>query len=154
MTSIPIPGTTTGDRPADWPRALVGGANGTVSIIDVPSKKVLQTLEMKMKDANRLKITPDGRQALLLDGGSGALVVMDVATKKEVKRLQLHPTPTGSGGMMITRDGSRAYIGLRDAHKVSVVDLKTLTATAEWPMGENSGPGCIAWAQGGTTSSN
>jgi len=119
--------------------------DGGVSIIDVASKKVVQSFNLGMTDANRLKLTPDGRLALILDGGTGSLVVLDAPSRKEIKRIKLAPGDTGDGGMMVMRDSSRVYLGLRDAHKVSVVDLKTLEVTNEIAMGPGSGPGCIAW---------
>jgi DNA-binding beta-propeller fold protein YncE len=94
-----------------------------------------------------LKITPDGKLALILDGGVGTLVVVDVPTRKEIKRIKLAPGDTGDGGIMVMRDGSRAYLGLRDAHSVSIVDLKTLEVTGQIAMGPGSGPGCIAWVE-------
>ena len=83
--------------------------------------------------------------ALILDGGTGTLVVVDAPARKEIKRIKLAPGDTGDGGMMVMRDSSRVYMGLRDAHKVSIVDLKTLEVTNEISMGPGSGPGCIAW---------
>lgn len=53
---------------------------------------------------------------------------------------------TGDGGVLVMPDGSRAYLGLRDDHSVVEVDLKTLEVAHRWPMGADSGPGCINWA--------
>ena len=82
---------------------------------------------------------------MILDGGTGSLIVLDAPGRKEIKRIKLAPGDTGDGGMMVMRDSSRVYLGLRDAHKVSIVDLKTLEVTNEIAMGAGSGPGCIAW---------
>lgn len=148
VTAIPVPGKTpegidlTPDGRELW--AATRG-DGGVSIIDVASKKVTQSFSLGLKDANRLKITPDGKLALILDGGAGALVVLDVPTRKEIKRIKLAPGDTGDGGVMVLRDGSRAYLGLRDVHSVAVVDLKTLEVTAQISMGAGSGPGCLFW---------
>ena len=148
ITAIPVPGKTpegidlTADGRELW--AATRG-DGGVSIIDVASRKVIQTLSLGMTDANRLKLTPDGRLALILDGGTGSLVVLDAPGRKEIKRIKLAPIDTGDGGMMVMRDSSRVYLGLRDAHMVSVVDLKTLAVIDQISMGPGSGPGCIAW---------
>ena len=148
VTAIPVPGKTPEgiDLSADG-RELWAATRGDggVSIIDVASRKVIQTLSLGMTDANRLKLTPDGRLALILDGGTGSLVVLDMLGRKEIKRIKLAPIDTGDGGMMVMRDSSRVYLGLRDAHMVSVVDLKTLAVIDQISMGPGSGPGCIAW---------
>ena len=148
ITAIPVPGKTpegidlSPDGRELWTATR---GDGGVSIIDVASRKVIQSFNLGMTDANRLKLTPDGRLALILDGGTGSLVVVDAPGRKEIKRIKLAPGDTGDGGMMVMRDSSRVYLGLRDAHKVSVVDLKTLEVTNEIAMGPGSGPGCIAW---------
>ena len=148
VTAIPVPGKTpegidlSPDGRELWTATR---GDGGVSIIDVASRKVIQTLSLGMTDANRLKLTPDGRLALVLDGGTGSLVVLDAPGRKEIKRIKLAPGDTGDGGMMVMRDGSRVYLGLRDAHMVSVVDLKTLEAVDQIAMGPGSGPGCVVW---------
>jgi DNA-binding beta-propeller fold protein YncE len=149
VTAIPVPGKTpegidlSPDGRELWTATR---GDGGVSIIDVASKKVTHTFNLGLTDANRLKLSPDGRFALILDGGTGSLIVVDAPARKEIKRIKLAPGDTGDGGMMVMRDSSRVYLGLREAHKVSVVDLKTLEVTNEIPMGPGSGPGCIAWA--------
>jgi DNA-binding beta-propeller fold protein YncE len=148
VSAIAVPGKTPEgiDLSADGRELWTATrGDGGVSIIDVASRKVTQTLSLGMSDANRLKLTPDGRFALILDGGTGTLVVVDAPSRKEVKRIKLAAGDTGDGGMMVMRDSSRVYLGLREAHKVSVVDLKTLEVSGEIAMGPGSGPGCIAW---------
>src|SRR5579863_10181688 len=61
--------------------------DGTLSVIDIAAKKVTATLPANARGANRLKFTPDGSIALVSAGGD--LVFFDVATQKEIKRLQI-----------------------------------------------------------------
>jgi DNA-binding beta-propeller fold protein YncE len=145
VTAIPVPGKApegidlSPDGREIWTATR---ADGGVSIIDVASKKVTQTLNLGMKDANRLKFTPDGR-VLILDGEISMLLVLDAATRKEIKRVRVAPGDSGDGGIYVMPDGSRAYLGLRDDHSVAVVDLKTLEVASRISMGPGSGPGCI-----------
>jgi DNA-binding beta-propeller fold protein YncE len=145
VTAIPVPGKApegidlSPDGREIWTATR---ADGGVSIIDVASKKVTQTLNLGMKDANRLKFTPDGR-VLILDGEISMLLVLDAATRKEIKRIKVAPADSGDGGIYVMPDGSRAYLGLRDDHSVAVVDLKTLEVASRISMGPGSGPGCI-----------
>ena len=147
-TAIPVPGKTpegldlSPDGRELW--AATRG-DGGVSIIDTASRKVTQSFNLKLTDANRLKFTPDGK-VLILDGGTGTLVVLDAASRKEIKRLKVAPGDTGDGGVFVMPDGSRAYLGLRDDHSVVVVNLKTLEIESRFAMGADSGPGCINWA--------
>lgn len=70
---------------------------------------------------------------------------MDAASRREIKWVSLGSVPTGAGAVLAARDGSRAYLGLRSADRVAVLDLKTLEVTEEIPMGPGSGPGCMYW---------
>jgi DNA-binding beta-propeller fold protein YncE len=101
---------------------------------------------LKLIDANRVKFTPDGSKVIILDGGTGTLIVVDAASRKEIKRLKVADRDTGDGGVFVMPDGSRAYLGLRDDHSVVAVNLKTLEVESRWAMGADSGPGCINWA--------
>ena len=147
-TAIPVPGTTpegldlSPDGRELWTATR---GDGSVSIIDTATRRVIQSFNLKLTDANRLKFTPDG-MVLILDGGTGTLIVLDAASRKEIKRLKVAPRDTGDGGVFVMPDGSRAYLGLRDDHSVVVIDLKTLEIESRFPMGPDSGPGCINWA--------
>ena len=147
VTAIPVPGKTpegidlSPDGREVWTATR---GDGGVSVIDVANKKVTQTFNLKLTDANRLKFTPDGK-VLILDGGTGTLVVLDAASRKEIKRIKVAPGDSGDGGIYVMPDGSRAYLGLRDDHSVAVVDLKTLEVTSRIATGPGSGPGCITW---------
>ena len=58
--------------------------DGTISVIDMATKKVTDTVAANVTGANRLKITPDGKQALVSSLGLPHLSVFDVATRKEL----------------------------------------------------------------------
>ncbi|HET8923483.1 MAG TPA: hypothetical protein VFN26_10865 [Candidatus Acidoferrum sp.] len=121
--------------------------DATVTIIDLVSKKPTATLPVSVKRANRLKFTPDGKHVLIsgLGGGpvsaGGNLAILDVATRKEVKQLDLGG---GSAGILIVPEGSRAYVSVSAGDKVAVVDLHTLEVTSQIPTGK--GPDGLAWA--------
>ena len=78
--------------------------DGGVSIIDVATKKVTHTINAGTKRSNRIKLTPDGKFALVSDLEAGDLVVLDTAARKEIKRLPLGRMPEG---ILIPPDGSR-----------------------------------------------
>ena len=114
--------------------------DGTVSIVNLASRNVTQTFETHTKFANRVKFTPDGKLVFISDLGTGDLLVIDAATRKETKRISVGH---GCAGILIVPDGSRAYVAVSPDSKVAVVDLKTLTVTAEIPTGK--GPDGMAW---------
>ncbi len=149
VTAIPLPGLTpegldlSPDGRELWTATR---GDGAVSIIDTATRRVKQSFGLRLTDANRLKFTPDGSKVLILDGGTGTLTILDAAMRKEIKKLKVADRDTGDGGVFVMPDGSRAYLGLRDDHSVVEIDLKTLAVVNRFPMGADSGPGCINWA--------
>jgi YVTN family beta-propeller protein len=115
--------------------------DGTVSIIDLASRKVVQTLDLHTKRANRVKFSPDGKLVLISDLGTGDLVILDAAAREERKRLNLGH---GVAGILIEPDSSRAYVAVSPDSEVAVVDLKTLSVTGRIATGK--GPDGLAWA--------
>ena len=120
--------------------------DGTVTVIDVGSKKATATFPVAVH-GNRLKFTPDGKRVLISGGGffGGSLnfEVLDVATRREIKQLDMGG---GSGGVLIVPDGSRAFVAVSGKNKVVAVDLKTLEVSGELATGNN--PDGLAWAVG------
>jgi YVTN family beta-propeller protein len=126
--------------------------DGTVTIIDVASKKATETMPISVKGANRLKFTPDGKLVLISGLGgrpgsndapsAGNVEIVDAATHKEIKSFDLGG---GSGGILIVPDGSKAYIAVSQKNKVVAIDLKELKVVGEIPTGKN--PDGLAWAQ-------
>jgi YVTN family beta-propeller protein len=116
------------------------GGDGGVSIIDVDTKKVIQTLSVGSKRTNRLKFTPDGKLVLLSDRDGGELIVLDRASKKERARIAMGRYPEG---IQMEPGGGRAYVAQEGANDVAIVDLKTLMVTGHISTG--SGPDGMAW---------
>jgi YVTN family beta-propeller protein len=116
--------------------------DGSVSIVDVGSKKVVQTLPLGTKRSNRLKFTPDGKLVLISDLDAGELLVIDAAQRKQIKRI---PVGRATEGILIQPDGSRAFVATAGEDSVAIVDLKTLAITGRIPTG--SGPDGMAWVK-------
>jgi YVTN family beta-propeller protein len=114
--------------------------DGGVSIIDVATKKVTLTIDAKTKRSNRLKFTPDGKRVLITDLESGDLVVLDAATRKEIKRVVVGKAPEG---ILMKPDGSCAYIAVSGDNQIAVFDLNLVDVTERFATG--SGPDGMAW---------
>ncbi|MBZ5727129.1 MAG: YncE family protein [Acidobacteriia bacterium] len=114
--------------------------DGGVSIIDIASKRVTHTFNVQTKRSNRLKFTPDGRLVLISDLDAGDLVVLERATRKELKRVKLGKNPAG---ILVEPGSARAYVAVTGDNNVAVIDLKTLDLTARISTG--TGPDGMAW---------
>jgi YVTN family beta-propeller protein len=158
----PPPGGPMGPPRADWNETIVAvgrGAegfdvspdgkelwaanaqDGTISIIDIASRKVVQTLDANVKSANRLKFTPDGKLALVSMLGGPDLAIFDVPTRKEAKRIKIG---RGAAGILVQPDGTRAFVACTPDSYVVIVDLKSLEVTGHLDAGKQ--PDGLAWA--------
>jgi YVTN family beta-propeller protein len=112
----------------------------TVSIINLAEKRVRETFPVDSKRSNRLKFTPDGKRVLISDLNTGNLLVIDAATRKEIKRIKVG---SGIAGILISPDGSKVYIGATPDNYVGVVDLHTLELIKRISTGK--GPDGMDW---------
>jgi YVTN family beta-propeller protein len=115
--------------------------DGTVSIIETATSKVIRTVDVRTKHSNRLKFTPDGKLALISDPATGELVIVDTSARTISKMLDVGQGP---GGIVVVPDGSRAYVALASDHAVAVIDLHKLEVSGKIPTGQ--GPDGLAWA--------
>jgi YVTN family beta-propeller protein len=114
--------------------------DGGVSIIDVASKKVVQTINLETKRSNRIKLTPDGKFALVSDLDAGELVVLDAPARKEITRIPLGKMPEG---ILMPPTGGLAYVAVNGDNFIAVIDLKTWQVTKKISTG--TGPDGMAW---------
>jgi YVTN family beta-propeller protein len=130
------------DVSPDGREIWVGNArDGTISIINVATKSVTETLAANVHGANRLKFTPDGARVLVSGLGAPDLVVLDASTRKEIKRIKLG---RGSAGILMQPDGVRAFVACSPDNYVAVIDLKSLEVTGHLDVGPE--PDGLAWA--------
>ncbi|MGC4048470.1 MAG: YncE family protein [Paludibaculum sp.] len=117
--------------------------DGGVSVIDLSTKKVVETLPLGTKRSNRLKFTPDGKTVLISDLDAGDLFFVDVASRKVTKKLPLGQAPEG---ILIEPGGARAYVAVAGDNYVAVIDLASMTKTKQIETG--GGPDGMAWIGG------
>jgi len=126
------------DRKEIW---VANAGDGTVSIIDVSTKSVTQTLAADVRGANRLKFTPDGKLVLISSLGGPDVTVIESGSRKTVKRI---PVGHGAAGILMQPDGSRAFVACTPDSYVAVIDLHSLNVTGHIDADEN--PDGLAWA--------
>src|SRR5262249_4124158 len=114
--------------------------DGGVSIIDVAAGRVLQAIAVGTKRSNRIKLTPDGKFALISDVDAGDTVVVDAPARKEIRRIAVGRQPEG---VLIQPDGARAFVAVNGDNQVAVIDLRTWQVTKRFSPG--TGPDGMAW---------
>ncbi len=115
--------------------------DGTISILDLKTKKVTQTLQANVRGANRLKFTADGKSVFVSSLSGPDLAIFDPATKTEKKRIKLG---RGAAGIQMDPDGSRVYVACTPDDYVAVIDFKSLEVIGKIDAGKQ--PDGMAWA--------
>lgn len=143
QTLVPVSKGSEGfDVSPDGKQLWTAAANdGTIAVIDLATKKVIETIDAKVLGANRLQFTPDSKYVLISSLQNGNLVVYDAVTHKEVKKINIGH---GAAGILVDPDGSRAFIGCTADNYIAVIDLKTLQVSGHIDVG--GGPDGLAWA--------
>jgi YVTN family beta-propeller protein len=108
--------------------------DGGVSIIDVASKKVVQTIDIGTKRSNRIKLTRDA------DIDTGEVVVLDAPSRKVIAHIPVGKSPEG---ILIPPAGGVAYVAVNGDNFIAVIDLKTWQVTKKIETG--AGPDGMAW---------
>lgn len=126
------------DKKEIW---VANAQDGSITIIDLAAKRVVQTLEANIRGANRLKFTPDGKLAFVSSLGGPDLVIFDVSARKEMKRVSLGH---GAAGILMQPDGQRAFVACTPDDYIAVIDLKSLAVTGKITAAK--GPDGLAWA--------
>ena len=144
LTNVPVGRGAEGfDLSPDEKELWVANAqDASLSLIDTAAKKVVQTLSVPFRSANRLKFSPDGKLVLVSDLGDRTLIVLDAATRREVKRIDVGG---GAAGIQMAPDGSRAFVAVGSLNGVVIVDLKALTVSGRIETGP--GPDGLAWVK-------
>jgi YVTN family beta-propeller protein len=117
------------------------GEDGTISIVDLGTKKLATKIDAKVIGANRVKFTPDGRQVFISNLQTGELTIYDAKSRKEIKRLKIG---NGAAGILMDPVGSRAFVACSPDNYIAVIDLKTLQVTGHLDVG--GVPDGLAWA--------
>jgi len=115
--------------------------DGSLSIIDLASRKVTATLDAKIFASNRLKFTPDGKFVFITSLRGGDVVIYDAASRKEYKRVHIGH---GAAGILMDPAGQRVFIACTPDNYVAVLDLKTLEVQDYVDVGGE--PDGLAWA--------
>ncbi len=135
------PGSEGLDLSPDGKELWVGNRQvHTLTIIDTDKLEVIASLESE-RFPIRLKFTPDGKHVLVSNAQSGDVAIFDAKERTEIRRIEMKATPVeekdgrmfqdqfGNGpipiGLLISADGSRAYVANTNADIITIIDLKT-----------------------------
>jgi YVTN family beta-propeller protein len=103
---------------------------GTVSVIDVPGRKVLKVIPIS-GNTQRISITPDDKWVFTADQTKPRMAVIDTTKNEVTKWIPMEGIGYGS---TVTPDGKWLLVALADQNKVAVIDVKTMQVARSVPV--------------------
>lgn len=91
----------------------------TVSVIDLRESKTVKTIPVGKSPAG-VRVSPDGRFLYVVHYGEPAVYVLDACSLKKITEI---PLPSNGFQIDITEDGLTAFVSLRPAAQIAVIDL-------------------------------
>lgn len=111
---------------------VLNRADNTATVVDVATKKVIDTVPLNTKDPLRIAFTPDGARVLVSDTKRGDVVIYDRASRKEIKRIA--NVGSQAHGLVVSPDGAFAYAGVEASADVAIINLKTYEIVGRIPL--------------------
>lgn len=133
----------TGARPQgavlspDGRRLYVVNTNGNqISVIDTQARSVVANIPTG-KGPGRIAVTPDGNTLVYNLQFEPAVGFADIAAGKQVAMVPLTGRPLS---LTMTKDGKRAFAGIQDQDKVSMISVPGRKIEREIALAKGSGP--------------
>jgi YVTN family beta-propeller protein len=142
--------------------------DATVSIVDVQTLKVLETVDLKTEVPLRLVFTPNGKRVLITDEFDGKVLVIDAVTRKVIKRIQVVEktqeftieranTAVQNGiaivptsmlhEILVSPDSSHAYVPLMGSGDIAIIDMNKLEVTGHIPTFPGAVLAGLGWVE-------
>jgi YVTN family beta-propeller protein len=107
--------------------AVTTEGNGTLTLVDVPERRVTAAIPTGQRVSHEVAITPDGSRAFVANIGSGSVTVIDLGAAAVVRSI---PTGAGAEGVAVTPDGREVWVTNRADNTVTVLDARSLDILA------------------------
>jgi Tol biopolymer transport system component len=117
-------------------------ASDSVHVIDTATDRVVASLKADDGGTNRIRLTPDGKRAVVSLRAKNELAVFDVKSRRLLARIPLTLRPKV---IAVSADGRQAFLTNPADNQITVVDLNESKQIATFPVGAR--PDGVAWAQ-------
>ena len=137
VESIPVGGTPTDllITPDGKTAVTVNMGNGNLSVVDLQAGAVVRTIPAEVSP-NKAILTQDGR-IFVTNRGSNTVSVLGLADGKILGRIKVGKGPMD---IMLSKDGSEAYVSNYQDGTISVIDVKAGAVKATTPPNLRSNP--------------
>jgi DNA-binding beta-propeller fold protein YncE len=121
---------------------LANMTTSKITVLDAKTVEVLDTFDAGAERPLRVRMTPDGKRAVMTFGGARKVAVYDVATRKVVQWIEIE---SGSKVLTISPDGSKAAVSAPHKDAVMILDLVSGRMLAKIDVAGK--PDGVAWAK-------
>jgi YVTN family beta-propeller protein len=122
-------------------KGFISDGKGTaVVVVDLTSFKIIKTLTLPATDEDGIIYDPYSKKVFVFNGDSKSTCVIDINTLELVKTIDL-----GGGPEFAVSDGKGlVFNNIEDMNSLKVIDTKTLSVKATYPLSPCGGPTGIA----------
>ena len=126
-------------------KGFISDGKGTsVVVVDLTSFKILKTIAVPATDEDGIIYDPYSKIVFVFNGDSKNTCVIDINTLAVIKTIDL-----GGGPEFAVSDGKGLiYNNIEDMNSLKVIDTKTMTVKATYPLSPCGGPTGIAMDAG------
>ena len=117
------------------------GRSNTVTVFDVESLATLDTVKVTGENPDAILYDPFSRRILTFNGRSANVTAIDTATRRVAGTLAV----SGKPEFAATDEHGRVFVNIEDKNSIAVIDMKTFTVAAEWPLGACDSPTGLAY---------
>ena len=116
------------------------GRGQAVVVVDLTSFKIIKTISLQATDEDGIIYDPYSKKVYVFNGDSKSTCVIDIHSLEPVKTIDL-----GGGPEFAVSDGKGTiYNNIEDLSSLKVIDAKTMTVKATYPLSPCGGPTGIA----------
>ncbi|MHA4810879.1 YncE family protein [Flavitalea flava] len=106
------------------------GKGSSVVVVDLTSFRILKTIPLSSQDADGIIYDPFSKKVFVFNGDGKNTSVVDINTLEEIKTI-----PLGGGPEFAVADGKGLiYNNIEDLNSMKVIDTKTLSVKATYPL--------------------
>jgi len=113
--------------------AVTTEGNGTLTVVDVPGRRVVGAVPTEQRVSHQVALTPDGSRAFVANIGSGSVTVIDLEAMAVIRSI---PTGQGAEGVAVAPDGSEVWVSNRAENTITVLDARSLEVLATLPSSD------------------
>ncbi len=113
--------------------AVTTEGSGTLTVVDVPARRVVAVVPTGQRISHQVSVTPDGGRAFVANIGSGSATAIDLGSMEALTSI---PTGSGAEGIAVAPGGDEVWVTNRAENTVTVLDAGSLQILGTLPSAE------------------